>query len=245
MTRSKTPEAIACMEEAQRAAEAAMDAVISYLRESSEPTSEEAHKIIDEVLAGLDCESPEGHIVAGGLQAAEPHERGTGPLMKGEAIVVDIFPRSKKSSYFADMSRTICIGEPSAEIQKMYDAVLGAQEVAIQMLAPGVSCVSIQEAVEKYFADAGFATSGKGKEFAFAEGFVHGVGHGVGQKVHEEPRIGRKSTDTLMEGDVVTVEPGLYYPQIGGVRIEDMLLITKDGHRNLTNYSKAFRISRN
>src|SRR4051794_16643048 len=112
MARQKTPEEVIAMEEAQLAAEAAMAAVISYLRSSAAPTSEEAHAIIDKALSEHDCESPEGHIVAGGEQAVEPHEKGHGPINRGEAIVIDIFPRSKKTGFFADMTRTVCIGEP-------------------------------------------------------------------------------------------------------------------------------------
>ena len=204
------------------------------------PTSEEAHSIIDRVLASHDCESPEGHIVAGGPLSAEPHERGIGALRPGEQIVIDIFPRSKKTGYFADMTRTMCLGAPSVQLQKMYDAVLGAQELAISMARPGAACKDLQDAVEKYFVDAGFITSGKGKEFTYAEGFVHSVGHGVGLEIHEAPRFGRHSDDILIEGDVITIEPGLYYKDFGGIRIEDMVLVTHEGYRNLTSCSKEF-----
>lgn len=237
--RTKTPEQVAAIEEVQHAAEIALDTVLEYLRTSAEPASEEAHAIVDAVLGRLNCESPEGHIVAGGLQSAEPHEKGTGLLKKGEPIVIDIYPRSKTTKYFADMSRTVCLGEPRAELQKMYDAVLGAQELAIAMVKPGAACRDIQSAVEKYFIDAGFLTSGKGKEFKFAEGFVHGVGHGVGLQIHEAPQV-RNSDDVLAEGDVITIEPGLYYKGIGGVRIEDMVLVTNNGSRNLTRAGKQF-----
>src|SRR5262249_1047898 len=111
-SRYKTVEQVAAMEETQRATEAAMQAVIDYIRTNKARTSEEVHAIIDKTLAEFDCESPKGHIVAGGLQAHEPHEHGTGVLRKHEAIVIDIFPRSKKSGYFADMTRTICVGKP-------------------------------------------------------------------------------------------------------------------------------------
>ena len=243
VARQKTPDEVAAIEETQRAVEAAMAAVVSYLRSTEIPTSEEAHAVINMVLAEMGCESPEGLIVAGGLHGAEPHEEGAGIVKRGEPIVIDIYPRSKKSGYFADMTRTVCIGEPSPRAQKMFDAVRGAQELAISMVKPGVACRDMQEAVERYFTEAGFITSGKGKEFPYAEGFVHGVGHGVGLDVHEAPRIGRTSADILMEGDVITIEPGLYYKDIGGVRLEDMVLVTKDGCRNLTQCSKEFVVS--
>jgi Xaa-Pro aminopeptidase len=228
---------VAAIEEVQRAAEAAMGKVVEYLK-TENPTSEEAHKIIDEVLEAHGCESPEGHIVAGGVFSAEPHEKGTGLLKAGEPIVIDIYPRSKTTGYFADMTRTVCIGEPPKRLQEMYDAVLAAQELAISMVKPGANCKAIQEAVERLFTERGFETSGTGKEFAFAEGFVHGVGHGVSKIIHDTPRIGRDSNDVLSEGDVITIEPGLYYKDIGGVRLEDMLLVTHDGSRNLTRFPK-------
>jgi Xaa-Pro aminopeptidase len=235
----KTPTQVAAIEKTQRAVEAAFSEVVAYLCESKTPTSEEAHAIIDRVLREHGCESPEGNIVACGPQSAEPHERGTGPLLPGMPIVIDIYPRSAKSGYFADMTRTVCLGEPPETLQQMYDVVLGAQELALSMLRPGAVGGDVQSAVERFFVGKGFETSGKGTEFRFAEGFVHGLGHGVGLEVHEVPRIGRESVDVLQEGDVVTVEPGLYYANIGGARLEDMALITKDGCRNLTKSEKT------
>ncbi|MDO8451349.1 MAG: M24 family metallopeptidase [bacterium] len=240
--RKKTVDQIAAMREVQRATEAAMGAVISYLQSTQSPTSERAHKIIDDVLEIHNCESPEGHIVAGGKQGAEPHEMGHGLLQRGVPIVIDIYPRSKATLHFADMSRTVCIGSASNELRKMYDAVCAAQKLAMSMIKPKVECLKIQESVDKLFVRVGYSTSGAGKEFAFAEGFVHGVGHGVGIHVHEAPRIGRGSTDVLEEGDVVTVEPGLYYKHVGGIRLEDMILVTAGGAENLTNFPRHFEI---
>lgn len=230
---------ISAIEEAQRAAGAAMAEVLEYLRTSEAPTSEEARLIIDSVLEKHGCESPEGRIVASGPQSAEPHEEGSGPISRGGPIVIDIYPRSKTTGYFADMTRTVCIGEPSAKLQKMYDATLAAQELGIKMVKPGVKCIEIQNAVEKLFMERGFVTSGKGKEFAFEEGFVHGVGHGVSTILHDAPHIGRNKEGELAEGDVITIEPGLYYKDVGGVRLEDMLLVTADGSRNLTRFPKG------
>ena len=243
MARQKTAQEVLAMEEVQRAVEAAMAAAIEYLRTSSAPNSEDAHAIIDRVLAEHDCESPEGHIVAGGEQAVEPHERGHGPINRGEAIVIDIFPRSKKTGLWADMSRTVCIGEPkNSELLIMFDAVVSAQELAQSMMKPGVRCKDIHEAAAKLFKDRGYETSGKGTLFTFAEGFVHSIGHGVGHEIHEAPHLSPKSEEVLMEGDVVTNEPGLYYKGLGGIRMEDMLVITKDGSRNLTQFNKDFVI---
>ena len=237
-----SPRKIAAIEEVQRATESAMQAVISYLSSTKHSTSEEAHRIIDETLKQHNCESPAGHIVAGGTQSAEPHEAGTGMLKEHCPIVIDIYPRSTKTGYFADMSRTVCIGTPPAELRKMYDTVLNAQERAITMIKPGVKCIAIQKAVEQVFKDAGYSTTGRGEEFKYAEGFVHSVGHGVGKDIHESPRIGRGTTDVFREGDVITIEPGLYYKTIGGVRIEDLILVTDDGYKNLTLFSKQLAL---
>jgi Xaa-Pro aminopeptidase len=243
MARAKSLEEVAAMEEAQRAGEAALDAVISYLKTASAPTSDEAHEIIDKVLAEHDCESPEGHIVAAGEQAVEPHEKGQGPIARGEAIVIDIFPRSKKSGFFADMTRTVCIGEPNnPKLKEMFKAVVDAQKLAESIMRPGTPCKNLHEAAAKLFREHGYETSGKGSLFTYAEGFVHSIGHGVGQEVHEAPHLSPKSVEVLMEGDVITNEPGLYYKGIGGIRMEDMLLITPDGSRNLTKSPKVFVI---
>jgi len=241
MARQKTSAEIQAMEETQRAGEAALEAVITYFKTSAAPTSDEAHAIIDRILAEHDCESPEGHIVAGGEQAVEPHEKGHGPINRGEAIVIDIFPRSRVSGFFADMTRTVCLGEPkNPKLQEMFDAVVAAQEMAESMMRPGTPCKDIHEAAVKLFRDRGYETNGKGTVFTFAEGFVHSIGHGVGSDIHEAPHLSPKSSELLTEGDVVTNEPGLYYKGIGGVRMEDMLLITTGGCRNLTKSPKIF-----
>lgn len=236
----RTSNKIEAQFQVQRATEQALNEVIAYLQSTDTPRSEEAHKIIDHTLEKYDCESPEGHIVAGGVQSVEPHEYGHGSLQAGTPIVIDIYPRSKITGYFADMTRTVCIGQPSDKLQRMYNSVIEAQETAFSMIKPGVYCAEIQEAVEQVFESAGYLTSGVGKEFPFAEGFVHSVGHGVGKDIHMSPHIGRSSNDVLCEGDVVTIEPGLYYKNIGGIRVEDMVLVTDVGIQNFTNFSKKF-----
>lgn len=228
------------LEDAAHVSDAAMAAVVGYLRTASNPTSESARAIIEKMLSGLGYELPEGCIVAGGIESAEPHAKGDGPLAHGEPIVIDIYPRSRESGYFGDLSRTVCIGAPPLQLQRMYDAVSGAQERALSLLRPGAQGGDIQTAVEEHFIEAGFVTNKTGP--MQGEGFIHGVGHGVGQAVHEPPRIGAGSTDVLKEGDVITIEPGLYYKNIGGVRIEDMALITADGYRLLTHAPKKLRL---
>lgn len=226
----------------QQAVESTTAAVVEYLQTAAEPNADEAHKIIEATLAAHECESPEGHIVSGGIKSSEPHEVGSGPLLPGEPIVIDIYPRSKKTGYYADMSRTVCIGKPSSALQSMYNTVLEAQQTAIACVAPGVLCREVHQAAVWVFESAGYTTSGKGTEFEFREGFVHSVGHGVGKEIHERPHISARSEEVLEVGDVITIEPGLYYTNIGGVRLEDLLVVTEKGCQNLTTFPKQLAI---
>ena len=238
--RQKTKVAVAAMEDVQSAIEITASRVINFLRTTSEPTAEAAHEIIDTMLAEYDCISPEGRIVASGKQAVEPHEHGAGAIERNVPIVIDIYPQSQKTGYFADMTRTVCLGTPAPAVQSMYDTVLAAQELAIAMVEPGVPCMDIHIAVRDYFQQQGYETRGQGAVFPYAEGFVHALGHGVGKQVHEAPRISEQSVDVLQVGDVITIEPGLYYQEFGAVRIEDMLLVTDTGAKNLTTFTKTF-----
>jgi len=217
----------------QAAADAAMIAVIDYLHSVSQPTAEAAHALIDEVLEQYDAHSPEGHIVAGGTASAEPHEHGTGTILPHTPIVIDIYPQSRTTGWWADISRTICLGTPPAELVRLYQTVQTAQSIAIKAVRPGVTGGALHQLAEEHFESAGYTTGGTGKEFTYAEGFVHSLGHGVGQSIHMHPHISRDSTDILQAGDIITIEPGLYYPTIGGVRLEDILVVTETGYANL------------
>jgi Xaa-Pro aminopeptidase len=228
----------------ERATEAAMQAAIVYIQNDLAPTAPQARKIINDTLTKLGCESPEGVIVANGKVGALPHGNGRGKIKKGEPIVIDIYPRSKKTKYFADMSRTVCLGSAPNKLQKMYMAVDEAQELARAMIRPGVRGEEIQHAVEDYFEKKGFKRikpRTKGKGWLAKEGFIHGVGHGVGKEIHEAPRLSH-GDDILEEGDIVTIEPGLYYKDIGGVRLEDMVVVTKRGSKTITKFPKKLRI---
>lgn len=174
-------------------------------------------------------------IVAGGEQACDPHNEGSGPLPAHLPIVFDIFPFSEETRYFADMTRTLFKGEVAPQHRALYEAVLSAQERAIAKAAPGVDSSLLHQAVEERFAELGYTT---GEVDGRMEGFFHGTGHGVGLEIHEAPRVGKTGVP-LLPGHVITVEPGLYYPRLsGGVRIEDMLYITESGAENLTTYPK-------
>ena len=244
----KTPAEVESIESAQRAVESAVQKVIDLLREASikdgfivhdgEPvTSERIKKIINVGLMEQDCVS-QHTIIAGGVQACDPHNEGTGPLRAHEAIVMDIFPRHSHSRYFADMSRTVLKGTARPGLKRLYDAVLAAQEEAIASVRDGADGKAIHLQVNRRFEDAGFKT---GLMHGRMQGFFHGTGHGVGIDIHEAPRISRTGS-RLQTGHVVTVEPGLYYPEIGATRIEDMVLVTDDGCRNLTQFPKVLEI---
>lgn len=244
--RSKSPEEVAAIEEAQRANERAAQQGIDILRASevrggmlhwngAALTMDVLRSEIEVALLRAGMDTPTGTIVAGGPNAADPHWEGSGPLRADEAIVLDIFPRSKKSRYWADMTRTVLKGRPSETLQAIYDTVLRAQEAAFETIRAGVNAADVHAAVTKVFEDAGFAGEGSGPRL------IHGTGHGVGLDIHEYPYISVFDLE-LLEGDVVTVEPGLYDPEVGGVRIEDMVLVTADGYRNLTRMPKQFVI---
>ena len=253
LRRQKTEEEISYIERTQRAVEEACAHAVGILKESEVAedgtllyggetlTSERLRSEIDVELLRRGC-AAEGTIAAGGAQAADPHERGYGTLKAGESIILDIFPAAKASRYYADMTRTFVKGEPGEELQKMYDAVLESQEAALAMMGPGVNGRDVHQKVSDILHEAGYETLLHDQKPGepLQRGFIHGTGHGVGLEIHEAPRVST-ADEKLVPGDVVTIEPGLYYPEIGGVRIEDLVVITEDGCRNLTRFTKEFR----
>ena len=244
----KTAEEVRHIEAAQRATEQAVAAAHDTLRRASIKdgqlwldgaplTSERVKKLINVNLMEHDCVA-QHTIVAGGEQACDPHNEGNGPLPAHRSIIFDVFPRSAASRYFADMSRTVVRGTPSPELKKLYQIVHDAQEEAITKIRDGADGMKIHRGICERFEKAGYKT---GLVDGRMQGYFHGTGHGVGLDIHEAPRISRTGS-LLQEGHVVTVEPGLYYPKLGAVRIEDMVLVTSDGCRNLTSFPKTFEL---
>jgi Xaa-Pro aminopeptidase len=179
-------------------------------------------------------------IVAGGKQGCDPHERGHGPLRAHEPIIIDIFPRSQKTGYFGDITRTVVRGHASEGVRKLYATVLQGQKIAFEKIRARVKTAGVHKAVQQFFVQQGYKT---GRRAGRMEGFFHGTGHGLGLEIHEAPRVGAASTEKLRPGHVVTVEPGLYYPGLGGgVRLEDVALVTTNGARNLTRFEKVLEI---
>jgi Xaa-Pro aminopeptidase len=243
---TKTEEEVEHVREAQRANEAAMrraeelvagaevDGEGQLVHDGEVLTSERVKEAIEVELLGHGCALDET-IVACGADAADPHDRGSGPLVAGEPIIVDIFPQSKASKYHADMTRTFCAEDPGETVRKWYDLTAEAKAAALEAVEPGATGAAVHDAVCEVYEDAGLPTL-RSDETA-ETGFIHSTGHGVGLDVHELPRLAPDGGE-LRPGHVVTVEPGLYDPAVGGVRIEDIVVITEDGHENLTDYEE-------
>ncbi|WP_047863733.1 M24 family metallopeptidase [Rubrobacter aplysinae] len=252
LRRQKTEAETSAIEQTQRAVEAACNHAVGILRDSEVAadgtltwngetlTSETLRAEIDTDLLRRGC-AAENTIAAGGAQAADPHESGHGPLRAGESIILDIFPVGRENRYFADMTRTVIKGEPADELRRMYDAVLAAQEAALGMIRAGVNGRDVHLKVSEILHDAGYKTAQHDQEpgVPLQEGFMHGTGHGVGLEIHESPRVSL-ADDDLLPGDVITIEPGVYDPAVGGVRIEDLVVVTEEGCRNLTDFPKEF-----
>jgi Xaa-Pro aminopeptidase len=252
LRRAKTQGEIEHIQKTQEAVEAACAHAVEILEEAEVAkdgtlewqgetlTSERLRGEIDVELLRRGC-SADGTIVAGGPQGADPHERGHGPLKAGESIIVDIFPVDLSTRYYSDMTRTFVKGEPNEGLQEMYDAVLESQEAALSMVKAGVNGKDVHNKVAEVLHEAGYKTNVHDQEEGkpLTEGFFHGTGHGVGLEIHEAPRVSL-ADDELIPGDVISIEPGVYDPKSGGVRIEDLVVVTEDGCRNLTEFPKRF-----
>ncbi len=236
------------IEQALRITECAVEKAVDYIRKTEikdgclysgnmKVTSEYIKKLIDMYLFENSM-TAQHTIVACGEDSSFPHNEGGGALIANAPIIIDVFPRSVKSRYYADITRTVVKGSASVDVKKMFNAVSTAQDIAFSMIKDGVNGKDVHEAILSHFNSCGFES---GEIDGRLQGFFHGTGHGVGLDVHEAPRISKK-TDILRTGHVVTVEPGLYYKGIGGVRLEDIILVKPDGVINLTKSPKFLEI---
>lgn len=198
-------------------------------------TSEKIKGLIDACLAQNGFTSAHT-IVACGRHSQMPHSTGHGQLYAHKPIIIDIFPRSQSTGYFGDMTRTVIKGNPSEKLMDMYSAVLEGQKLAISMIKSGIKSRDIHSKILRSFESRGFKTENINDK---PQGFIHSTGHGLGLDIHEPPRIGL-CNDILEKGNVVTVEPGLYFEKLGGIRIEDVVHVTDNGCENLTKYKKEF-----
>jgi Xaa-Pro aminopeptidase len=241
----KKQEELEAIRYAQTAGEKAMEAAIALIAAAEEKegllyfegevlTGAKVNSVIDHTLLDFGCEAEET-IVSCGEDTSNPHGTTDGPLRVNAPIILDIFPRSKKKRYFADMTRTVLRGEASEKLKAIYETVLEAQKKALSMVRPGVQASEIHAAVCDLFEARGYHTYRSGSK----AGFTHSTGHGVGLDIHELPGVG-ESSFVLEAGNVITIEPGLYYPEIGGVRLEDMVLVTENGCENFTRLEKRF-----
>ena len=248
--RHKTAGEAEAIAEAQRAAESAVVEVVRELAHAEirdgllwangDPlTSEKLYARAQHVLGELGYTCPD-MIIAGSPGCALPHYRGTGPIKANAPVIIDIFPTSRTTHFSGDLTRTVVVGEASEEVRRMHAAVLQALDAGTESIAAGVPWEEPHHAVCQVLVDRGYATTTKG--FEGAEGTAklnHSTGHGIGLEVHELPSIKDSYKQPLDEGDVVTVEPGLYLVGFGGVRVEDTGMVVANGFRNFTTLTRS------
>ena len=244
--RVKTAAELDGIRRAQRAAEAAMSSVADALRGAERRngslsvddrplTCEALKSLVDEAFARHGA-TADALIVSHGAQTAVGHDMGSGTISSDDVVLLDLFPQDKASCCYADMTRTFAVGEPPAEIREYQPLVKEALELAVDAIRPGVNGREVHRLVCDFLHEHGFPTQlHKADGEVLEDGFYHGTGHGVGLAVHEAPSLGVIG-DELVAGDVITVEPGLYRHGVGGVRLEDLLVVTETGSERLTDF---------
>ncbi|HTE60009.1 MAG TPA: M24 family metallopeptidase [Solirubrobacteraceae bacterium] len=237
--RAKTDAQLAGIRRAQVAADAAM-AVAAHLIRELRPglTSEQIRDAMTAVCDELGCDLPGDVIVAHGPQSADGHESGYGELVAGEPVVIDIWPRDRPSRCWADMTRTFVAGgeAPSDELAEYWRLTKESLDLVYPEVRAGADAHAIyRRSCEPYIAAGKPTQLTKAEGEVLRNGYFHGLGHGVGLEVHERPALSR-SPDTLLAGDVITLEPGCYRQGYGGCRLEDLVLVTEDGYETLTDF---------
>ena len=232
---------------AQRAAEAGLSTGIALMRRATSNegalwldgealTVERVKQAMGMTFAEHGCTAEE-FVVAPGPQGAAGHDMGHGPIPFGVPVVFDLWPRDDASSCFADMTRTIVAGPVSDQVREWHRVTHEALVAATAFVRAGVECRDVFDKVCDVYEAAGYPTQRtKTAGQVLNNGFFHGLGHGVGLEVHEGPYLGLLPAGPLLAGDVITLEPGVYEPAIGGVRLEDLVLVTDDGCEVLTDF---------
>jgi Xaa-Pro aminopeptidase len=235
--RVKNDAELAGVRRAQRAAERGMDAIRARLRAGDEVTSEDLRAEALRAFTDAGVITPDIVIVSHGAQAAVGHEPGHGPIAPGEPIICDLYPQDPESGCFADMTRTFCLGEPPEELVRYHAVCREALERVYEAIRPGTTGEELFRLTSDVFHARGIRTRVHDKKDGevLDEGFYHALGHGVGLEVHEYPSLG-ESGEALVAGDVIAIEPGCYRKGFGGCRLEDLVLVTDDGHERLTDY---------
>jgi Xaa-Pro aminopeptidase len=246
--RSKNASEVEGVRRAQAAADAGMAAAAELLRTATARdgvlvhdgevlTSEAVRGRIRDVCAERGAPADDDIIVAGGAAGATGHENGTGPLPARVPVIVDIWPRDERSGCYSDMTRTFVSGEPAGDVATWHALAQTALERVYERLRPGITGRELFAAACDVFEEAGEPTQRtKPEGETLRDGFFHSLGHGVGLEVHEEPALGRTGADPLVPGDVLAIEPGCYRNGYGGVRLEDLVLVTDDGYERLTDF---------
>ena len=239
----KTPEEIAVIRRCQKATDDVMEFAIEKIRTAESAGGElrinEIPLTSNYLKAEIECFllkrgfTARDTIVSCGPETSMPHCTGNGAIIENEPVVIDIFPCDSRTGYYADMTRTVVKGEPSPEIEEMYKCVFDAKILAKSLVRSKVTGKNLYDAVIKFFDENGYKTD--------TEGFIHSLGHGVGLAVHESPSLS-PSGGELQAGNIIAVEPGLYYKKYGGVRLEDMGLVTDSGFECFTKYKEELRI---
>jgi Xaa-Pro aminopeptidase len=237
--RAKTPVQLDGIRRAQQAADAAMAVAAERIREFRPGVrSEDVRAAMREVCDRMGCDLPDDVIVSHGPQSAVGHESGHGELLRGEPVVVDIWPRDRASRCWSDMTRTFVAGggEPPDELAEFWRLARASLDLVYRDVRAGADCRALFARSCEPFHAAGQPTQlSKEPGTVLQDGYFHSLGHGVGLELHERPNLGR-TPDTLQAGDVISLEPGCYRQGFGGCRLEDLVLVTEDGCEVLTDF---------
>jgi Xaa-Pro aminopeptidase len=246
---TKRPDEVRAVTDALRAAEAGLESGLQALRacrvgrdgwlrrDGRKFTAEDLRAAVNTRIMAEGC-VPAHTICAPGDQAVDPHEEGHGPIRAHTPVVMDIFPRSERTGYFGDLTRTVVRGRASERLKEVYALVHEGVRLGHRRIHDGADGQAIHREIQALFDARGYRT---GVKQGRMQGFFHGTGHGLGLEIHEAPSISTRPS-TLRAGHTVTVEPGLYYLGLGGVRIEDVALVTARGSRCLTRVPKFLEL---